>query len=204
MYTEARFCAADLKPGFDIISDFSTCELAHVKAIPIMRKIIFYLIEKGAGETVRVLGKTSIVNKQIINFASWTPGHKPVYVYSLQEADEKLSTMVKREGIRIYFQGLSISYIYRETTQDARIDNISVSGCALNSSATLPAVGSNVTLVFEHEKNEGKISEIRVSAEVVRVEENGFAVKYVKLAKAIQNDLLSFIMHESQKALQQT
>lgn len=204
MYTDARFCAADLKPGFDIVSDFSECELAHVAAITTMRKIILYLIEKGAGEAVRILKESSLVNKQMINFATWIPGHKPVYVASMEEAEEKLSTIVRRQGIRIHFHEFSIFYMVKDKKYSGSIENISVSGCALLTSEKVPVIGDQADLIINiNEEKESTDGEIRLQSEVVRTDIKWFAVRFLNLDDGLKHKLFKHVLSKSHMALKE-
>lgn len=201
LYTDARFAAADLLPGFDIISDFSECKLAHVSALPTMRKIILYLIEKGAGEAIRILGNESLVKKQVINLATWIPGHKPVYVGSMEEAEEKLATMVRRDGMRIQFHDLSVEYIYDDFARKGLIDNISISGCAVSCEIDVPQVGMEIPLIFIRKKNDEN-HEIQILGKVVRADVNGFAVHFNHEEKS-KKELFAFVLEECQRSLQE-
>ena len=46
LYTDIRFCVADLKKGFEVISDISQCNILYVSSFPNYKKIIDYLIQK--------------------------------------------------------------------------------------------------------------------------------------------------------------
>jgi len=56
LYTEIRFCVADLKPGFDVITDLSACTLATLSGFTTYRKITNHLIISKVGRVVRVRG----------------------------------------------------------------------------------------------------------------------------------------------------
>jgi hypothetical protein len=60
LYTDVRFGVADLKPGFDVISDLSECNLGHLSGVPTFRKIMNFLISKRVGEVVRVINSNSL------------------------------------------------------------------------------------------------------------------------------------------------
>lgn len=57
LYTEIRFCVADLKPGFQVLSDISQCQIIYVTGLPVYKKIIDYLIAQRVGEIVRIVKK---------------------------------------------------------------------------------------------------------------------------------------------------
>ncbi len=60
LYTDVRFNVSDLKQGFDVISDFSKCELVHLNGIKTFIKIMNYLLVNGVGEVVRVINENSL------------------------------------------------------------------------------------------------------------------------------------------------
>jgi hypothetical protein len=84
IYTDVRFCVADLKPGFNVISDLSQCTLGHLNGIPTLRKIMSYLALNQPGEIVRITGKMSLIFKQLIRFTTRFQGYKPIYVTDQQ------------------------------------------------------------------------------------------------------------------------
>lgn len=49
LYTDLRFCVAELQPGFDALSDFSECKLGNLNGLPTFRKISIYLVENVYG-----------------------------------------------------------------------------------------------------------------------------------------------------------
>lgn len=102
IYTDIRFCVADLQPGFDVITDFSGCTLAHLSAIATMRQIMEFLIAKQPGNIIRVVGKNSLVFKQLLQFINKFQSYKPIYVNTLEEADETLASMAQRDGLHYH------------------------------------------------------------------------------------------------------
>lgn len=69
-YTDICFCVADLKPGFDVITDLSHCTLGHLNATAVFKKIMDYLIAQKVGRVVRVVGRTSIAFRRLLASAS--------------------------------------------------------------------------------------------------------------------------------------
>ena len=43
IYSDVRFGVADLKPGFDVVTNLNHCSIGHLSAIPTLRKITAYL-----------------------------------------------------------------------------------------------------------------------------------------------------------------
>lgn len=92
LYTDIRFCVADLQPGFTVINDLSECTLAALSGLPVFKKITDHLISHEVSEVVRVVDKRRIVFTQILNASARMSGYTPVYVASLEEAEELLDS----------------------------------------------------------------------------------------------------------------
>lgn len=200
MYTDARFAAADLRPGFDIISDFTGCRMAYVSAIATLRRMIHFLVEKGAGEAVRIQGKTSIINKQIINLATRVPGLRPIQAATMEEAEKKLESVVRREGMRIHFQDLPVEYVSDGRIRNGNVDNISISGCAVSSAAEIPSLDTEVSLIFVCQRADSAPIELKVSGKVVRSDAKDFAVHFEESDQSVKYELFAYILYLSQNA----
>lgn len=92
IYTDIRFGVADLQPGFDVITDLSNSSLGHLSGIRTFIKITEFLTANQVGKVIRVLGKKSIIFKQISKLSRSIEGYKPVYVSTIQEAEDLLSS----------------------------------------------------------------------------------------------------------------
>jgi len=90
LYTDIRFCVADLQPGFAVINDLSECTLAALSGLPTFKRITDHLITHEVSEVVRIVDKRRIVFKQILNASAKMSGYTPVYVESFEEAEELL------------------------------------------------------------------------------------------------------------------
>ena len=90
LYTDVRFCVADLRPGFDVVNDLLDCPLAALNGIPTFKKIATYLAHNQVGRVVRVIKKRNIVFKQIVRVSAGMDDYKAIYVNSLEEANEAL------------------------------------------------------------------------------------------------------------------
>jgi hypothetical protein len=87
LYTDVRFCVADLKPGFDVITDLSHCTFANLTGVPTYVKIMNFLIGSKVGEIVRITRRESTIHRQISNFTAACQGYRPIYVTTLEEAE---------------------------------------------------------------------------------------------------------------------
>ncbi len=90
LYTDVRFCVADLRPGFDVISDLSECNIGHLSGVPTFRKIMNFLITKEVGDVVRIIKGKSLIFKQVLNLSSRICGYKPI-MYPLLKKQKKRS-----------------------------------------------------------------------------------------------------------------
>ncbi|MDJ0621806.1 MAG: hypothetical protein QNJ17_02505 [Desulfocapsaceae bacterium] len=91
LYTDIRFCVADLQPGFAVITDLSQCTLAALSGLSTFKKITDHLIGNKVGKVIRIVDERRIVFKQILNVTALMEGYTPVYVKSHEEAEEMLS-----------------------------------------------------------------------------------------------------------------
>ena len=203
LYTDVRFSVADLQPGFDVISDLSECNLGHLSGVPTLRKIMNFLITKEVGEVVRIINPKSIIVKQFINLSSIICGYKPCYVYSLQEAEEKLENHKKRDGIRFHVNYLPVEYVVNDMKGKGRLLDISISGCAIGS-ATLPVSSRDeisITIVFK--KRDLTAGEFTIQASVVRTEgDDKFAAQFKELCNERKDQLLKCLIDESQREIE--
>ncbi len=90
LYTDIRFCVADLQPGFDVITDLTECTLAALSGFSTFNKITDHLHANEVGRVIRIIDERRLVFKQILNSASKLKGYTPIYVKSLEEAENKL------------------------------------------------------------------------------------------------------------------
>ncbi len=91
IYTDIRFAVADLQPGFDVITDFSQCKVGYISGIGGFKKIMTYLTDNKAGRVIRIVPARGVIYKQIMNITAAISGYKPIYVKSLEEAEQILT-----------------------------------------------------------------------------------------------------------------
>jgi hypothetical protein len=137
VYTDVRFCVADLRPGFDVITDLSYCGIGHLNGISTLRKTMDYLIANQVGQVVRVVGKKSLLFKQFVRFATVFQSYSTAYVTSLEEAEDKLMNSARRNALRFRLHQQKIQYKIDQEEGQGQIIDISVSGCAVQA-ATIP------------------------------------------------------------------
>lgn len=197
LYTDVRFCVADLKPGFDVISDLSECKLAALNAIPTFRKIMNYLIINGVGEVVRVIHKNQFLFRQMINLASRTQGFKPISATTLEEAEEKLDNAIKRNGLRFQLHQQSIEYTRGAEKGKALIFDISTSGCALVDATLQASVGDEVLIEIDFMKEDGSPEIFKSNARVIREENSTFAAEFTDLENDLKKQLWECLVSAS-------
>jgi hypothetical protein len=90
IYTDIRFCIADLKSGFSVITDLTEGKIGHLSGIMTFKKIADYLVSQKVGTVVRVVGKPSVLSNQISRLTEIVQGYRPIYVATMEEAEEAL------------------------------------------------------------------------------------------------------------------
>jgi hypothetical protein len=198
LYTEVRFCVPDLQAGFDVFSDLSGCTLAFLNIIPTFKNIMNYLLSNGAGEMVCIMTDNTIIYKQI-QLATIFQGYKPSFVSTLEEAEEHLATSKRRSELRFFLHQQPVHYASSDGKKKAQLLNISINGCAITSAAPHVSVGEelSITLPLLNQKDSADPSEIL--SEVVRVEDNSFAVRFIDLSANRKKLLWDLLILESQQ-----
>ncbi len=199
LYTDVRFCVEDLQSGFDVISDFSECKLAYINGIPTLRKIMNYLIANGVGDVVRVLPGKNLIYRQIINLATRVQGYRPIYVSTLEEAEDKLANSIKRNGLRLHLHQLPVEYMIDDTKRKGHILNISKSGCAVVSKTLKPPIDEEIQLIITFIAQDTSSYVFKVKARVARVESDMFAVEFTELDNDRKEKLWQSLIYESQR-----
>ena len=199
LYTDVRFCVADLKPGFDVISDFSACELIHLDSIPALKKMMSYMIENGLGEIVRILQSDKISHRQVLNLATRVQGYKPIYVSDIDEAEDVLKKTVKRKGLRVHLHKVPVRYIVGNEEESGHIINMSTSGCAVEFTTLRPETDTFILIkdIFPREGDSPESFEIK--AKVVRVDNDVFAVEFTELDDEKEELLWKHLLAESRR-----
>lgn len=198
LYTDIRFCVADLKPGFDVINDISGCSLAALSGIPTFRKITNHLTTSKVGKIIRVIDEQKTVFRQVMNFASKVQGYSVIYVSSLEAAENKLVESQQRNGLRFYLHSQPVTYTLGEATGDGYISEISTSGCAIKSATLLPAVDDSISFSTTFNKQENLLEDFQILGTVVWVEEESFSIKFETFNDEQKESLWQRLVYESQ------
>jgi hypothetical protein len=95
LYTDIRFCVADLRPGFAVITDLSEARIGHLSAIDSFKKITNFLAEKQVGPVIRVVGQARIIFQQIAKLTKQITGYQAMYAKNMEEAEVLLADLMK-------------------------------------------------------------------------------------------------------------
>ncbi len=181
IYIDTRFSVADLKPGFDVVTDLSRCSIGHLNGISTLRTIMDFLVVNQMGRVVRIVGDMSIAFKQLLGIASKFQCYKPVYVTNLEEAEEELLCPIKPNGLRFQINHRQIEYSIDHENGSGHLVDISTSGCAVQE-PTLPLSSDaevSITIPLHQELN--LLSPFTAAAKVVWVRGDRFAVQFIDL-----------------------
>lgn len=196
IYTDIRFCVADLKPGFSVVTDFTRCTLAHLSAISTMRQIMEFLVTRQPGVIIRVVGKNSLVFKQLLRFIRLYQSYKPIYVNTLDEAEEVLTRLTQREGLRYQLFDHLVEFTVDNEKKSGKLIDISISGCAIEDPAPSLVTGQEISIVIPIGHGDGLPDSFRSSARIVRVRDDHFAVQFLDLDQGRKECLHRWFLHE--------
>ena len=191
LYTDIRFCVADLKPGFYVIEDFSVTEVMQLDAIDIFKKICKYLMTHKFGEIVRVVPVRNLLNIQLLNSNARIHGYIAKYVQTLEEAEKHFEENLKRGSVRIQLDQLHFEYLSGEKSGSGHIQNMSVGGCAVTVDNFKPTLKDRIEIrftLFARGKDKGQ--DFCFESVVVRIENYGFAVQFLDTDSSTQIDEL--------------
>jgi hypothetical protein len=197
LYTEIRFSVADLRPGFDVITDLSNCTIAVLSGTPTFRKIRNYLITNKLGRVVRVIDEKRIVFRQLINFTAKLQGYKSDLFYSLAEAEAALSNVQRRDGLRFVLHEQSVRFSIDNLEGNGTVRDLSISGCAIKTTDELPVVLNKIFISIEFNKHEKIMSAFEIKAEVIWVEHESFGVKFEDIDNEQKEQLWERLICES-------
>lgn len=196
LYTDIRFGVADLKPEFNVLSDFLDCQLMYLNGLPTFRKIFHYILSNNSGEIIRVIHPNRLISKQIINASLLRKGYKPIYAATLEEAEEKLNKSVKRDGLRFEFNKLPVHIQRNDKKHDGYILNLSTSGCAITSTSLQPDKGDELHINFAFAAQNSSHT-FNLKGRVVRAESYSFSMSFAALDSKEKGLLWRCLVDES-------
>lgn len=181
IYVDIRFSVADLKPGFDVVTDLSRCSIGHLNGIPILRKIMDFLVTHEMGRVIRIVGDMSIAFKQLLGIASKFQCYKPIYVTTLEEAEEELLSPIKPNGLRFQINHRQIEYSIDKENGTGLLIDISTSGCAVQDPTIVLSTDVDVSITIPLHQEQDALSSFTMAAKVVWVRGDRFAVQFLDL-----------------------
>lgn len=202
LYTDIRFSVADLKPGFDVVGNFLDAQVIVLNSVSTFQKITHFVASNGASTIVRVMDTERLAETQLGNLNNRVQGYRPIIVASLEDAEEKIASLQKRNGMRIYLHYTPVEYHVDGEKGDGDILNISTSGIAVQEASLIPEVGSEVTfsISFPNQKEDTEIFEVK--ADAVRVEGNDFfAAQFKDIDEDVKSRLWKALLVELQEEM---
>lgn len=202
LYTDIRFCVADLQPGFDVITDLSGCTLASLTGVSTFRKITQFLITNRVGRVVRVIDDRKLVFRQLFNVAATMQGYRARYVTSTQEAEKWLDTSEKRLSPRFTLHLQPVHFVFNNQEAHATLSDISTGGCCLHSSTLPPAIDDTLELTFTFPPHEQLRTTFRLAGRVIWVKDDKFSVQFTSQDSPFEDELWERLVHESGRPLE--
>lgn len=101
IYTDIRFCVADLKPGFHVITDLRQCKIGHLAGLGTFTRIREYLAQNRVGTVVRIAHKNQLIFHQISKIICKKSNYPIIYVASPEEADAALEEAAENQMARV-------------------------------------------------------------------------------------------------------
>lgn len=200
LYTDVRFCVADLKPGFHVITDLSACTLGSLTGIGTFRKIMNYLLEKEAGQVVRITRPSSLIHRQIINFSARIQGYKPVYAETLEEAERLLANGNTSRDMEFHLPRTAVRFLADTVHETGYIRDISTSGCTVESVTTELATGQTLILELELPGQNDSSHSFEIPARVLAIEQDHAIAEFIDLADDQRRTLRSCLVRAARTA----
>lgn len=197
LYTEIRFCVADLSPGFDVITDLSGCTIAALSGISTFRKIANYLVTNEVGRVVRVVNEKKLILKQLVNFTTRMNGYKADLFYSLAEAETALSNAERRDGLRFILHQHPVKFSVGNLEGNGFLCDISTSGCAIQTIENIPAIFDKISISMEFNINEKMLEILEIKADVIWVERETFGARFENMSNEQKTLLWERLVYES-------
>ncbi len=197
LYTAIRFAVADLKEKHDVISDFTDCKFMYLTSLVTFKKILKFIFSKELGQVIRVIASNRVISKQILNLTLNRPGHKPIYVSTLEDAKNKLDNSASLESLRFDLHEKPVVMTSKSVQHDGFILDLSTSDCAITSKTAIPNHGDEIQVRFKL-NGETQPELFDFSAKVVRVESFSFNVQFLNVNSAQRSLLWGCLVVESQ------
>lgn len=194
-YTDVRFAVADLKPGFNVIANFSQTKLLFLNGLGVFRKIFNFILSSDSGEIVRVIQDNRIIQKQLLNLSLRIPDYIPIYAPTIEEAEAKINKTQKRNGLRFNLLQHPVEFFIDGQKHNGTIINISTSGSAIEINKLQPEINSVVDITFSLYDQKKQLNNFSIKSRVVRVESYECAVSFMDVDEASKKNLWNCIIN---------
>lgn len=201
LYTDVRFCVADLKPGFHVITDLSECKFGSLDSIATFRKIMNFIMEKKAGQVIRITRKSSLIHKQILNLTSRYQGYKAIYVNSLEEAEKLIQESDGRHDLNFRLLQTPAYFSAGDIKGTGYIKEISTNHCQIVFFTASLAVNEQILIRLEFTLRDGLQHAFEIQAKIMEVEQEYFTAEFTCLDDDRKDLLRKCIIYEAQKEL---
>lgn len=195
-FTEVRFGIADLKTGFNVITDLTKCHMGHLSAVPTFRKIMHYVSSNGVKEVIRVVDNKNLIYPQTINLESRIQGYSPMYVSSMQEAEELLDGKIRRDSLRFNLINKEIEITIGSLSSVGKLTNMSISGCAIKLDDKI-SIGQEIRVKLSLSDKKSALKDFELDAVASRLFEGGVAVAFVGIDDSDKKMLWECLVQES-------
>lgn len=195
-FTDLRFCISDMQPNFDVVGDFSNCNLMYLNSTGTLRYIMQYLLEKRIRDKIRVVSD-NFLSRQLKTVTARQRVYEPIYVSTLHEAESHLATERRRNGLRIYLQGKTGQFFLNDEAIHGHIMCMSTSGCSMEQKNLQPLCGAKALLTLDLEEQKGVNQHFEIRTEVIRSEKGMIFIKFLDLEEAQKDTLWKCLLYES-------
>jgi len=199
LYTDVRFCVADLKPGFHVITDLSDSTFGSLNCLATFRKIMGFLLEKKVGQVVRITRESSIIHKQIMNFSARLQGYKPIYVESMAEAERVLADHDRAAGLSFILHQTPVHFSANGVKETGYIREISTHDCTIEFFSSTLHLDLELVLEFTFTNTDGSLQSFEIPSKITAVEHDHFTAGFVSITSEQQQQLSICLIREAQK-----
>ena len=199
LYTDVRFCVADLKPGFHVITDLSGSTFGSLNCLSTFRKIMGFLMEKKAGQVIRITRESSLIHKQIMNFSARLQGYKPIYVNTMEEAETILAEHDKNISLRFLLHQTTTHFSANGVKETGYIREISVTDCVIEYFSSALHIDQEIVLEFTFTQQDGSLQHFEIPSKIIAIEHDHFTASFIEIPQEQQQQLNACLVREAQK-----
>jgi hypothetical protein len=199
IFIDIRFCVADLKPGFDVITDFSQCTLAHLNAVKTMRQIMDYLVERQPDNIIRIVGETSLVFKQLLRFTNRFQSYKPIHVNTMEEAEAFLANSSRHSGLCFIRHRQQVRYTHNQEEGSGHLIELSTSECTVQGHSLPLSTDKQISIVIFLHQEDNTLASFTFTAQVIRVQDDLFSAQFLDLDKDQKSRIYNYLAYEARQ-----